>query len=190
MSSSSSASQGSDKAWIIGSALVFGPAALYLVSPSSQSQAHAAQQHSLPKTKESHPEDAPVPTTPPPQETAEPESSEPSALKDDEGTEVSSKDVTDSINKAVDDDSPKDAYAAEAGEQKEATPAPSSEASGDKAISEKTEAPGKHEQKEKPGKEKDASGTLQSKEDSGPSDVGDARKQAKGGNDPKEAKAE
>lgn len=128
---------------------------------------------------------------------AEPESSEPSALKDDEGTEASSKDVTDSINKAVvrnylyplpntpscdmfqDDDSPKDAYAAEAGEQKEATPAPSSEASGDKAISEKTEAPGKHEQKEKSGKEKDASGTLQSKEDSGPSDVGDARKQAK-----------
>ncbi|KAI0693213.1 hypothetical protein BC835DRAFT_1089329 [Cytidiella melzeri] len=188
MSSSSHGTQGSDRIWIIGSALIFGPAAAYLLSPSAQSKAHDAQQHSLPKHKASEPENAPVPATPPPQEHAPAEPSpEPSVITDDEGNTASSDEVADSINKSVDNDSPKDAYAFEAGEQKETGGA----ASGDKAISEKAESPESgHVQSEKPSSEKDTSGTLQSKEDSGPSDIGDARRQAKSGNDPKEAKTE
>lgn len=83
------------------------------------------------------------------------------------------------------EDSPKDAYAAEEGKKTDGE-ASESKAGGDKAISEKAEAPeGEHEQASKsddaPANEKDASGTLQSKEDTGPSDVGDARAQSKVG---------
>jgi hypothetical protein len=81
------------------------------------------------------------------------------------------------------EDSPKDAYAAEAGKKTDGEAA-EPKASGDEAISEKAEAPeGEHEQANKsedaPAHEKDASGTLQSKEDVGPSKIGDARAQAK-----------
>ncbi|KAI0795210.1 hypothetical protein BC629DRAFT_1505995 [Irpex lacteus] len=181
MSSTAHESQGSDKAWAIGSALVFGPAALYLLSPSASKQAHHAQQASLPKEKASNPDAAPVPTTPPPQEHAPVEPApEASVITDDEGTPASNKEVADSINKGVEDDSPKDAYAAEAGEKTDA-PAPSSEqGEGDKAISEKAEAPESgHEQDAAKSAAPEKTGTLQSKDDSGPSNIGDARQQAK-----------
>jgi len=205
--SSSSGSQGSDMLWMIGSALVFGPAALYLLSPSAQHKAHEAQQHALPKTKESKPENVPVPDGPAPQESApeEPKTDESSATTDDEGTSASSEEVTDSINKAVDEDAPKNAHAAEEGQKQESeeTPAPEPMEEPKKVepkqetdagdINNKPEVPGPGEKKaEKPGDEeaKQRSGTLQGKEDAGPSNVGDARAQSKSGNDPKDAKAE
>jgi len=99
MSSSAHGAETSDKPWIIGSALVFGPAAVYLLSPSSKAKAHNAQQHSLPKT-------VPTPTTPLP-------------IKDDEGTEVPAQEVESSVQAAVEEDSPKDAQSSEEKEAKE-----------------------------------------------------------------------
>ncbi|KAI0087041.1 hypothetical protein BDY19DRAFT_995461 [Irpex rosettiformis] len=144
MSSGSHGSQGSDQAWIIGSALVFGPAALYLLSPSANKKAHKAYQASLPKKRVSHPEDAPVPTTPPPQihTPVEPVPKAASVVTDDEGTPASSEEVTESINKSIEEDSPKEAIVAEASETTEApTPAEPSESPAEEADPEKTEAP-------------------------------------------------
>ncbi|KAF8964231.1 hypothetical protein BDZ97DRAFT_919962 [Flammula alnicola] len=85
----------SDTPWIVGSALLFGPAFLYLVSPSGRkSIPHVHDdKHDFPtlKTKEEH---APAPTkTEPPVE----------ILKDDEGTEA---DVGSSIAVAEGNDVP------------------------------------------------------------------------------------
>ncbi|KAK7028131.1 hypothetical protein VNI00_014946 [Paramarasmius palmivorus] len=88
--------KGSDMPWIIGSAVVFGPAFLYLVSPGSRKTAphkpHGKHDH---HESQSH---APLP------------------MKDDEGTEA---DVSGSVAKAVAEDAPKsDAAPTEAKEDK------------------------------------------------------------------------
>ena len=78
-------------------------------------------------------------------------------------------------NLLQDEDSPKDAQAAESKEAKEGEK--SSEGEGDKAIAEKTEPTGEHDQKEQPR-------GSQTKEDSSaddqetPSDLGQARSES------------
>ncbi|KAG0707068.1 hypothetical protein DFH29DRAFT_74929 [Suillus ampliporus] len=90
---------GSDTPWMIGSALVFGPAMLYLLSPSSRKTDHA---HASEHSHSAHRSDA--------SHHAEPEpAAETSALKDDEGTEVSGEEIKKSMEQAFDADSPKDA---------------------------------------------------------------------------------
>ncbi|KAG9315880.1 hypothetical protein JVU11DRAFT_3529 [Chiua virens] len=105
MSSESHASHGgasSDTPWMIGSALVFGPLFLYLVSPTARnvSHGHADHGHQSHTNKnedehaqqvESSPEEAAVPTT------------------DDEDTEVPAQEVKESMARAFETDSPKDA---------------------------------------------------------------------------------
>ncbi|KAG2749203.1 hypothetical protein P692DRAFT_20731796 [Suillus brevipes Sb2] len=82
---------GSDTPWMIGSALIFGPTMLYLVSPSARKTTHAHEsQHS-----HSHDEPQPAAETP--------------AMKDDEGTEVSGEEIKQSMEQAFNADSPKDA---------------------------------------------------------------------------------
>ncbi|KAJ4482332.1 hypothetical protein J3R30DRAFT_3699772 [Lentinula aciculospora] len=73
----------SDMPWIIGSAVVFGPAFLYLVSPASRKSAPHHDSHGKHEKKRDH---------------------EPMSMKDDEGTEV---DVSGSVEKAEADDVPK-----------------------------------------------------------------------------------
>lgn len=90
---------GSDTPWMIGSALVFGPAVLYLVSPSARKTTHAHESqhsHSAHRSEASHHvEPQPAAETP--------------AMKDDEGTEVSGEEIKQSMEQAFDADSPKDA---------------------------------------------------------------------------------
>ncbi|KAK7469010.1 hypothetical protein VKT23_003506 [Stygiomarasmius scandens] len=82
-SAESTTKKSSDMPWIIGSALVFAPAFLYLVSPASRKTAPHAQHHDK---HEKHEEHAPV------------------TMKDDEGKEA---DVTESMKKAESEDVPK-----------------------------------------------------------------------------------
>lgn len=90
---------GSDTPWIIGSALVFGPMMLYLVSPSARKTTHAHESqhsHSAHRSDASH--------------HVEPQlAAETPAMKDDEGTEVSGEEIKQSMEQAFDADSPKDA---------------------------------------------------------------------------------
>ncbi|OJA09996.1 hypothetical protein AZE42_03819 [Rhizopogon vesiculosus] len=124
-------SQGSDTVWMIGSALVFGPAFLYLLSPSARKtgDSHASEHsHGAHRSDASH--------------HAEPQP----AVKDDEGAEVSGDEIKDSMDKAFDADSPKDAQEHEEVVAKgEETSAESSEAvpqeSADSATSETESAP-------------------------------------------------
>ncbi|KIP09682.1 hypothetical protein PHLGIDRAFT_307762 [Phlebiopsis gigantea 11061_1 CR5-6] len=63
MSNAAHASQPkSDKPWIIGSTIVFGSAAVYLVSPPGKQKAHKAKEAALPRESSPDPDSAPVPT--------------------------------------------------------------------------------------------------------------------------------
>lgn len=90
---------GSDTPWMIGSALIFGPTMLYLVSPSARKTTHAHESqhsHSVHRSDASH-HDEPQPAVETP------------AMKDDEGTEVSGEEIKQSMEQAFNADSPKDA---------------------------------------------------------------------------------
>ena len=63
--------------------------AAYLLTPPAKSKAHKTAEHASPKTKEAHPEAAPVP---------EPE---PLPVTDDEGTKVPASEVASSVQTAV-----------------------------------------------------------------------------------------
>ncbi|KAG5646505.1 hypothetical protein DXG03_003271 [Asterophora parasitica] len=122
-SSSSHAAPKSDKPWVIGSALVFGPAFAYLVSPSARAKSHSAHNdaHDTPGHKTHQ---ASEPTPEPEPEAAAPE---PIIVKDDAG--AAEADVSESI-KAAADDVPKASNAATTEEPKE-TSAPVEESSAD-----------------------------------------------------------
>jgi len=88
----------SDTPWIIGSALIFGPALLWCLAPPSDSPHHAHPNQSKPKHSESGIE---------------------STTKDDEGTAISAAEVETSINAAIDADTPKNAKTSEASKPSE-----------------------------------------------------------------------
>lgn len=126
---------------MIGSALVFGPAVLYLVSPSARKTTHAHESqhsHSAHRSEASHHvEPQPAAETP--------------AMKDDEGTEVSGEEIKQSMEQAFDADSPKDAQEHEEAVAKgEETSVESSEnvsqESADSAPSEADSAPSEDKQ--------------------------------------------
>jgi len=105
MSSESHASHGvasSDRPWIIGSALVFGPLFLYLVSPSARKSSHGHTDHGHKSHRDEH-GDKHV------QHVDSHREEEVKPIADDEGTEVSGQEVQESIEKAFQADSPKDA---------------------------------------------------------------------------------
>ncbi|KAG2039770.1 hypothetical protein BDR03DRAFT_201443 [Suillus americanus] len=151
---------GSDTPWMIGSALVFGPAMLYLLSPSAHKTSHAHEAehgHSAHRSDASHhAEPHPAAETP--------------TMKDDEGTEVSGEEIKQSMEQAFvrlfsyrlghvfiydmkDADSPKDAQEHEEAIAKgEETSAESSETvsqeSANSALSEADSTPSEEEKKE------------------------------------------
>ncbi|EKM79253.1 hypothetical protein AGABI1DRAFT_85119 [Agaricus bisporus var. burnettii JB137-S8] len=90
-------SKKSDMPWIVGSAVVFGPLFLYLLSPSARKSkdahgAHHSHQETPSSTEENH----------------EPEAQKPEIMTDDEGTPA---DVTSTIALAEASDVPKDSQA-------------------------------------------------------------------------------
>ncbi|OJT14701.1 hypothetical protein TRAPUB_8754 [Trametes pubescens] len=184
------AKQSSDLPWMIGSALVFGPAAVYLLTSSGKEKGkHNADAHHDKAAKAHAPseelvkkEEAPAPAEDTeaskdeqPAEQSEAAPADDGAVTDDEGTTVSAKDVDASVKQASDSDSPADAQRAEEHDAKFSQGAPGQTA----------EAETEHEQKEKPGSSH--SGTVQSEGDSGPTDLGDAREKSKSKQAPKEA---
>ncbi|KAH8082023.1 hypothetical protein BXZ70DRAFT_910850 [Cristinia sonorae] len=165
MSSSAHSTPKSDKPWIIASALVFGPAAVYLLSPPAKAKAHDAHHASLPKHNPTP--HTPIPDTPLP-------------VKDDEGTEVPAKEVEDSAKAAFNDDSPKDAQASEEGksEQPEGESTPEEPKPEEPAVPEGADPEtAETEQKEKPSAQTEES----------PNDLGEARERSKSGQAPKDA---
>ncbi|KAG2341064.1 hypothetical protein BDR05DRAFT_965933 [Suillus weaverae] len=134
---------GSDTPWMIGSALVFGPAMLYLLSPSARKTRH---DHESTHSQSAHRSDA--------SHHVEPQSAaETPTMKDDEGTEVSGEEIKQSLEQAFDTDSPKDAQEhEEAVAEGKATSAESSETisqeSADSAPSEADSAPSEEEKEE------------------------------------------
>ncbi|KAG2122875.1 hypothetical protein BD769DRAFT_1473247 [Suillus cothurnatus] len=131
---------GSDTPWMFGSALIFGPAILYLLSPSARKTSHA---HGAEHSHSAHRSDASHHVEPPAAETP--------AMKDDEGTEVSGEEIKQSMEQAFDADSPKDAQEHEEAVAKgEETSAESSETdsqeSTDSAPSEADSAPSEEKQ--------------------------------------------
>jgi len=193
--------QGDDKPWMIGSLVVFGSLAAYLVTGSSKEAAHhKAAEHDHPakatSTKSPGKEEVDEPS---PEEHAEaeanldkaakegsPDSHELSddkgadgdAVTDDEGNTASGEEIKSSMQQAFNEDSPKDAQDHEEAGSKDAK-------FEDGAPSQTSEAETKPDQKEKPGESH--TGTLQSEDDTGPSKVGDARAHAKSGKAPKQA---
>ncbi|KAG2154483.1 uncharacterized protein EDB93DRAFT_1132660 [Suillus bovinus] len=130
---------GSDTPWMIGSALIFGPVVLYLLSPSARKTSHAHESehgHNAHRSDASH--------------HVEPQSP---AMTDDEGTEVSGEEIKQSMEQAFDTDSPKDAQEhEEAVAKSEETSVASSETvsqeSADAAPSEVDSAPSEEEKQE------------------------------------------
>ncbi|KAG1802003.1 uncharacterized protein HD556DRAFT_1533523 [Suillus plorans] len=134
---------GSDTPWMIGSALVFGPAVLYLLSPSSRKTSHAHESehsHNAHRSDSSDFFNGSYHVEP-----------QPSAMKDDEGTEVSGEEIKQSMEQAFDADSPKDAQEHEEAVAKDEEVASSetvSQESADSAPSEADSAPSKEEEPE------------------------------------------
>ncbi|KAF8133675.1 hypothetical protein EV363DRAFT_1214113 [Boletus edulis] len=105
MSSESHAGHGStssDKPWIIGSALVFGPLFLYFVSPSARKGSHGHADHGHDIHSHDH-EDKQA------QQIESHREEDVKPMADDEGTEISGQEVKESMEKAFEFDSPKDA---------------------------------------------------------------------------------
>ncbi|EJC97823.1 uncharacterized protein FOMMEDRAFT_162158 [Fomitiporia mediterranea MF3/22] len=163
------AKKSSDTAWLIGSGVVTALGAAWILSPPSKKPAHSAAKAAKAPIEHALP--------PPEKETQK----EPQTMKDSEGTEA---DVTESQKASFDADSPKDAQESEESGSAEDTRFDDG-APGQTAEVHEEEKP---EQKEKPGKT-ERTGTLQDKP--GPTNLGEARKQAKEeGNAPKEAAKE
>ncbi|KAI8994231.1 hypothetical protein BD414DRAFT_481827 [Trametes punicea] len=198
------AKQSSDMPWMIGSALVFGPIAVYLLSTQGKEKGkHLADKHhaaaaaahapseellkdSAPKEEDKE-EQPPAEAAPPAEEEApkeEPaEQSDSSdgklhgapAMTDSEGNTASAEEIDASMKQAFKANIPEDAQRAEEQDAKFASGAPGQTA----------EAETKPDQKEKPGRPH--TGTLQSDEDSGPTNMGDAREKATSKEAPKQA---
>lgn len=112
-------SGGNEKYWRIGSALIFGPALLYLLSPAGRKTAH---EHTDEHMHEHEVE---------PVSAAAAHADEP-PMTDDEGTAVSGEEIKESIAQAITEDSPKDAQAHE----EEVTASPSGSSSQSESTSE------------------------------------------------------
>ncbi|KAH7927780.1 hypothetical protein BV22DRAFT_249174 [Leucogyrophana mollusca] len=168
-------SGGSDTPWMVGSALVFGPALLYLLSPSSRKPAHAhIEKH------DAHRNDANV---------KEPEAEEAPAMTDDEGTEASGAEIKESTDRAFSTDSPKDAQAAEEKEASEPAPSESSDAPAEQG--EPSESEGSTQTKgadaiSTPSPEDKAQKEAEG-ESNEPTNIGEAREQAVDEQPPKKA---
>ncbi|KAI0330463.1 hypothetical protein GY45DRAFT_1323594 [Cubamyces sp. BRFM 1775] len=193
------AKQGSDTPWMIGSALVFGPIAAYLLTSQGKDKGkHSAEAHHAKAAKAHAPseelikdpapkEEEPAPAEEPAKDEQPAEQSEPAsesadgklhgapAMTDSEGTTASAEEINASMKQAFKANIPEDAQRAEEHDDKFSQGAPG----------QTEEAETKPDQKEKPGKPH--TGTLQSDEDSGPTDLGDAREKAKSKEAPKQA---
>ncbi|KAG6905992.1 hypothetical protein DXG01_016452 [Tephrocybe rancida] len=160
----------SDKPWIIGSALLFGPALLYLVSPSARkntghvvhNDAHDFPGHKahtpVPAAEEAAPEAASEPAP------AEPE---PVLMKDGEGTEAN---IAESLVASADD-----VPAADPVSHTEEAPATPTEPETKQSESEPS---------------KDTGGSYQESGSDRPTDLGEAREAANEGVEPKKAEQE
>ncbi|KAI0074118.1 hypothetical protein K474DRAFT_1699891 [Panus rudis PR-1116 ss-1] len=209
MSSNAHAEQGSksDLAWQIGSAAIFGPAAIYLLMPQGKDKAHATASSHKSEHKKSEPEtstaaplkddegteapahevqasiqqayneDSPKDAQEHEEQTATGKSSDAQPITDDEGTTASASEIKESTEKAFKEDSPADAQAAEEQDPKET-----------KSSVPKGSAPedAPVDGKEKPSKDEHP-GTLQREDDTGRADQGEARERAQSGQDPKHA---
>lgn len=181
MSSAHGAEAKSDTPWMIGSALVFGPLFIWLVSPTAKSKAHDVHEKALPKSKSSGHGEAPVPAPSVESATEAPSGESTETVTDDEGTAASNAEVAESINKAVDEDSPKEAAA-----PSEAIPVKGETKSHDEADSGEYKAKAATSET---GPEQDKT-VGDKKTDETPSDVGEARAKSTGGKSPKESDKE
>ncbi|KAI9058111.1 hypothetical protein FKP32DRAFT_1606637 [Trametes sanguinea] len=199
------AKQSSDMPWMLGSALVFGPIAVYLLSTQGKDKGkHSADAHHARAAKAHAPseqlvqkEEQPAPEPEPAQEEA-PKDEQPAeqadsssdgklhgaqSMTDSEGTTVSAEEIDASMKQAFltrgrpeqKSNIPEDAQRAEENDKKFAEGAPGQTA----------EAETKPDQKEKPGHHH--AGTLQSDDDDGPTNMGDARDKATSKEAPKQA---
>ncbi|KAI0699937.1 hypothetical protein C8T65DRAFT_658655 [Cerioporus squamosus] len=203
-SPSHAAKQSSDTPWIIGSALVFGPVIAYLLTPTAKSKAaHSSAEHKHSRT-DSTPDhggdDAPAPTSDvdaaatqaiesdsPKEAYAAEEGSAASPddgkvhgvpeLTDSDGNTASAEEIDASMKQAFKSNSPADAQREEEQEDQYANGAPG----------QTEEAETDHDQKEKPNT-RSHPGTFQKEDDnSGPTDMGDARKGGVSKQAPKQA---
>ncbi|KAI0826827.1 hypothetical protein BC628DRAFT_1372017 [Trametes gibbosa] len=193
------AKQSSDTTWIIGSALVFGPAAVYLLTASGKDKGkHHADAHHAAAAKAHAPSEELIKKDEPKEEAPAPEEEQPAkdekpaeesaptsddgklhgapALTDSEGNTASAEEVDASFKQAFKANIPEDAQRAEEHDDKFA----------DGAAGQTAESETDHDQKEKPGRPH--SGTVQNEGDSGPTDLGDARAKATSNQAPKQAK--
>ncbi|EPS97561.1 hypothetical protein FOMPIDRAFT_1025004 [Fomitopsis schrenkii] len=184
MSSSGHAAKSSDTPWIIGSAVVFGPAAVWLLLPQSNKKTHdvAFSQadrgaHTVGESKQPEPAQEPEPSsgektsadskdTNSSEEEKKPEDG---SLTDAEGETISAKEVNESMEQSFNEDSPVDAQTSEEKQAKD-----------DKGVEGAPEAETKPDPKDKPSEKKG---------DESPSDLGDARKTSKDGEAPKQSDA-
>ncbi|KAI0373681.1 hypothetical protein BV20DRAFT_1118832 [Pilatotrama ljubarskyi] len=199
------AKQSSDMPWIIGSALVFGPLGVYLLTSSGKQKGHHAADVHHAKAGKAHSPSEPLiqegtlstsgETSAPAEESPKdefvqegPESQSQSAsesddgkvhgapaMTDSEGNTASAEEIDASMKQAFKANMPEDAMRAEAEDSKYAEGAPGQTA----------EAEGKPDQEEHPGRPH--TGTLQSDDDSGPTNMGDARAKATSKEAPKQA---
>ncbi|KAL4244492.1 hypothetical protein ABKN59_011597 [Abortiporus biennis] len=203
MSSAHHAQKSSDTPWIIGSSLVFGPALIYLLSPSGKSKVHKTADHHAKKHEPKvYPDVAAAEAT---------STATTSPLKDDEGSEVSAAEVSSSLQTAYNEDSPKDAQTAEeqgatggaaltdsdgetvsaadinaSSAQAFSTDSPADAQASEEASTASSESANvETAQAEKPAG--DHPGTLQGESSQGAADLGEARERAKAGQDPKTA---
>ncbi|TFY78963.1 hypothetical protein EWM64_g5054 [Hericium alpestre] len=162
----------------IGSAAIFGPTIAYLLSPASRKPGphvvHTISGHGEPKAPAETVESQPEPMAE--SEAAQPESIPEETVTDDEGTAVSAKEVAESAAQAVAFDPPTEASEAEVKGETFDAGNPGQDAEAEK----------KPDQTEK-AHDDPKSGTVQSPDATGPTDLGAARQQSKEGKRPKEA---
>ncbi|KAH9948869.1 hypothetical protein B0H21DRAFT_205986 [Amylocystis lapponica] len=166
------AKQGSDTPWMIGSAVIFGPAFIYLLSPSSKKASHGSVHahkpaSAPPPVKDDEGTEVPAAGVEDAQVSEEQQPSEESPMTDADGEKISGDEVKESMKQAFNEDSPQDAQNEEEEDAKFNSGSPG----------QTSEAEINPDQKERPS-DKPRTGTLQSDEESGPTNLGDAREKA------------
>ncbi|EPQ51065.1 hypothetical protein GLOTRDRAFT_141208 [Gloeophyllum trabeum ATCC 11539] len=171
---SKTAAKSSDVPWIVGSTVVFGGAAAYLLAPKGTDHAkhHGEAQvahHEAPKTIPGFTDKSPSTPTP---------------TTDDEGTEVPEQEVKDSMDKAYASNSPNDAGRAESAQAKGEDPTSAPSSSAEAAERAPSDQPGKDPAEAEGdvpvsdkglGEKQKRSGTFQSPEEEGATKMGKAR---------------
>ncbi|KAF9525530.1 hypothetical protein CPB83DRAFT_885554 [Crepidotus variabilis] len=165
----------SDTPWIVGSLLIFGPAFLYLVSPTARKTEH----HIDHKDKHEHPALLNDEHSKVLEDKAEKaEKPKPEVVQDDEGTPA---DVSSSVAVAQfkqSTDSPKEGQSAEKHESLKAAAESEGSKEPEQPVAEKPTS-------ESSGNKDEKSGTFREEGDSSPTDLGKARDAAKEGVPPK-----